>query len=59
MKIEFILCPYIRFYTIGIKEMTKCELIKILEEINMSDDVEVVFPNVEFSGFKKYMKRRS
>lgn len=32
--------------------MTKGELIKRLEEINAPDDIEVVFPNVEFGGFE-------
>ena len=32
--------------------MTKGELIKRLEEINVPDDTEVVFPNVEFGGLE-------
>ena len=32
--------------------MTKGELIKRLEEINVPDDIEVVFPNVEFGGLE-------
>lgn len=32
--------------------MTKGKLIKRLEEINIHNDVEIVFPNMEFGGFE-------